>query len=98
MEQCIRFYKRDDEGELFDTRDDCTIDDVCGTVPRVGDLIVSRWLRDSKEEPRVWWNRTVSEVEAVYFLPYKRRKESDDAWVVVVIKDRQMTEAEWSLL
>ena len=98
QEQFIRLFRIDDEGNLYDAREDFTIEDFCGTVPRVGDLIVSRWLRNSNEEARLWSNRTVQVVEAVYFLPEKRSRPEDAGWAVIVVKDRQMTEAEWNLL
>ncbi|MYK60135.1 MAG: hypothetical protein F4027_16585, partial [Rhodospirillaceae bacterium] len=98
-QQLIRVYKRDDEGNLYDDREDFTIEDFCGTVPRVGDMIVSRWLRDTsgaedaREKARLWEHRTVQVVEAVYFRPDKRNSEQDNSWVVIVVRDRQMTEA-----
>ena len=97
-EQLIRVYMKDDEGNLYDTRESLDNVDFCGSAPRVGDMIVSPWLRNSNEEARLWSNRTVQIVEAVYFLPGKRRKPKDDAWAVIVVKERQMTEAEWALL
>ena len=101
-QQLIRLYQRDEDGMLYDAREDFTIEDFCGNVPRVGDLIVSRWLRDSRPEARAeeqaWKNRTVLVVEAVYFRPDKRNDESDDSWVVIVVTERRMTEAEWALL
>ncbi len=100
----IRVYKRDDEGNLYDDREDFTIADFGGAVPRVGDLIVSREVRgivgpeEARGKARLWEHRTVQVVEAVYFRPDKRDSEKDDSWVVIVVKDRQMTEAEWALL
>ena len=66
--------------------------------PRVGDFIVSRWLRDSSDEGQVWSNRTVYVVEAVYYRPDKRNSDADDSWVVLVVHDRQMKEEEAELL
>ena len=104
-QQLVRVYKRDDKGNLYDDREDFAIADFCGTIPRVGDLIVSRWLRgaasdaeDAHEKAGLWENRTVQLVEAVYFRPDKRNSDEDNSWVVLVVKDRQMTEAEWALL
>ena len=37
-------------------------------------------------------------VEDVYFRPDKRYADDEDSWVVLVVKERQMTEAEWALL
>ena len=76
----------------------CDLSDFCGAVPRVGDFIVSRWLRDSKVEAGLWSNRTIQVVEAVYYRPDKRNKDEDDSWVVLVVKERPMTEAEEDLL
>ena len=104
-QKLIRIYQRDEGGSLYDTREDFTIENFCGTVPRVGDMIVSRQLRgyvedaeDALEKAGLWQHRTVLTVEAVYFRPDKRNSERSDSWVVIVVKDRQMTEAEWNLL
>ena len=56
-EQRIRIYKKDPDGNLHDAGEVFCVSDFCGVVPRVGDFIVSRWLRDSSEEGRVWSNR-----------------------------------------
>ena len=97
-EQRIRIYKKDPDGNLSDAREDFCVSDFCGVVPRVGDFIVSRWLRDSSEEGRVWFNRTIHVVEAVYYRPDKRTLDADDLWVVLVVHDRQMKEEEAELL
>lgn len=97
-EQFIRIYKKDSDGKLYDEREDFDVSDFCGVIPRVGDFIVSRWLRNAKEEGRAWHNRTVHVVEAVYYRPDKRDKPTDDSWVVLVVRDRQMTEEEQELL
>ena len=97
-EHLIRIYKKDPNGTLHDAREDFCVSEFCGVVPRVGDFIVSRWLRDSSEAAQVWSNRTVYVVEAVYYRPDKRRLEADDSWVVLVVHDRQMKEEEAELL
>ena len=101
-EQRIRIYKKNPDGNLHDAGEDFCVSDFCGVVPRVGDFIVSRWLRDSSEEGRVWFNRTIHVVEAVYYRPDKRTDkrtlDADDSWVVLVVHDRQMKEEEAELL
>ena len=97
-EQRIRIYKKDPDGNLHDAGEDFCVSDFCGVVPRVGDFIVSRWLRDSSEEGRVWSNRTIHVVDAVYYRPDKRTSDADDSWVVLVVHDRQMNEEEAGLL
>ena len=97
-EQFIRIYKKDPDGNLHDAGEDFCVSDFCGAVPRVGDFIVSRWLRDSSDEGRVWSNRSVYVVEAVYYRPDKRNSDTDDSWVVLVVHDRQMKEEEAGLL
>ena len=97
-EQRIRIYKKDPDGNLHDAEEDFCVSDFCGVVPRVGDFIVSRWLPDSSEEGRVWSNRTIHVVEAVYYRPDKRTSDVDDSWVVLVVHDRQMNEEEAELL
>ena len=97
-EQRLRIYKKDPDGNLHDAREDFCVSDFCGVVPRVGDFIVSRWLRDSSEEGLVWSNRTIHVVEAVYFRPDKRTSDVDDSWVVLVVHDRQINEEEAELL
>ena len=97
-EQHIRIYKKDPDGNLHDAAEDFCVSDFCGVVPRVGDFIVSRWLRDSSEEGRVWSNRTIHVVDAVYYRPDKRTSDADDSWVVLVVHDRQMNEEEAGLL
>ena len=97
-EQRIRIYKKDPDGNLHDAGEVFCVSDFCGVVPRVGDFIVSRWLRDSSEEGRVWSNRTIHVVDAVYYRPDKRTSDADDSWVVLVVHDRQMNEEEAGLL
>ena len=105
-ELLIRLYKRDDEGKLYNGKEDFDVADFCGVIPRVGDFIVSRWLRNTRsaeharEVAQLWEHRTVHVVEAVYFRPDKRSdpEGKDDSWVVLVVRDRQMTEEEWALL
>ena len=97
-ERLIRIYKKDPSGNLHDAGEDFCVLDFCGVVPRVGDFIVSRWLRDSSEEGRVWSNRTIYVVDAVYYRPDKRTSDADDSWVVLVVHDRQMNEEEAGLL
>ena len=97
-EQLIRIYKKDPAGTLHDAGEDFCVSDFCGVVPRVGDFIVSRWLRDSSEEARVWSNRTIYVVAAVYYRPDKRTSDADDSWVVLVVHDRQMNKEEAALL
>ena len=97
-EQLIRIYKKDSDGNLHAAGEDFCVSDFCGVVPRVGDFIVSRWLRDSSEAGRVWSNRTIHVVEAVYYRPDKRTSDADDSWVVLVVHDRQMNEKEAGLL
>lgn len=103
-EQMIRVYKVDERGHLYDARETIDIEDFCGTVPRVGDMIVSPAMTNVNEsdEPHKrdlhWENRIVQVVKAVYFRPDKRGGSESDAWAVLVVKDRQMTEAEWALL
>ena len=97
-ERLIRIYKKDPNGNLHDAGEDFCVSDFCGVVPRVGDFIVSRWLRDSSEEGRVWSNRTIHVVDAVYYRPDKRTSDADDSWVVLVVHDRQMNEEEAGLL
>lgn len=96
--QLIRIYKKDADGTLYDDREDFCVSDFGGIVPRVGDFIVSRWLRDSRDEDRGHSNRTIQVVEAVYYRPDKRHSDADDSWVVLVVRDRQMTEDEEGLL
>ena len=105
-EQLIRLYKIDEDGSLYDAKEDFDLADFCGIIPRVGDLILSRWLRgafyedseDAREKARLWQHRTVHVVETVYFRSDKRDSDEDDSWVVLVVKDRSMTEAEQALL
>ena len=97
-EQLIRIYKKDPDGVLYDAREDFYVSDFCGVIPRVGDLIVSRWLRDSSKDGRVCSNRTIHVVEAVYYRPDKRTSDADTSWVVLVVRDRQMNEEEAELL
>lgn len=111
--QFIRIYMRDDEGNLYDTKETLTPLDFCGAIPRAGDCIVSPWLRDYQspadadekakrldalEHGRLWYHRSIRIVEAVYYRPDKRHADEDDAWVVLVVKERPMTESEWALL
>ena len=78
------------------------IEDFGGMVLRVGDRILSRWLRNSqgnpREEGRSWEHRTVLVVEAVYFLPEKRQHADDTGYTAIVVQERGMTEEEWALL
>ena len=102
-ERFIRLYEMGDDEVLHDDRETFTLDDFCGAIPRVGDSIVSRWLRpghgeDVEHEGNLWHNRTVMEVVSVYFRPDRRDKDEDAGWVCVVVKKRQMKEAEWNLL
>ena len=103
-QQLIRLYKVDDEGNLYDAKEDFDLPAFGGTIPRVGDLIVSREVRDvhdpeeAREKAYLWQHRIVQVVEAVYFRPDKWDSYQDDSWVVIVVKDRQMTEAEQALL
>ena len=98
LEQSIRIYMKDSDGNLHDAKEDFLVSDFCGAVPRVGEFIVSRWLRDSKEESRIWSNRNVYNVEAVYYRDEKRNPGIGDSWVMLVVRDRPMTEQEWGLL
>ena len=100
----IRIYRRDDEGNLYDDRETFALDDFGGTIPRVGEFIVSRWLRNTnstehaRQAGRLWEHRTVAIVEAVYHRPDKRDSEKDDIWVVLVLRDRPMEESEQALI
>lgn len=49
-ERLIRLYRRDDEGNLWATQETLTVEDLAGSVPPVGDLIVSRWLQGQYED------------------------------------------------
>ena len=98
-DRLIRLYRKADDGNLHDTGQTLDVDkEFCGSLPRVGDLIVSRWLRNSKEDARLWSNRSVLVVEAVYYRPDKHLAETSDSWVVLVVSERMMTEQEWALL
>ena len=60
-EQLIRLYKIDGDESLYDTNENFDLADYCGTIPRVGDLILSGWLRgafyedaeDAREKARL---------------------------------------------
>lgn len=99
-QRIIRLYVVNRNGDLEDWEDEIDLEDVCGTVPRVGDCIVSRYRQDANVRWHVWQNRTVWEVVAVYFRPDKHivDERDDYAYVSVVIKERPMTEAERGLL
>lgn len=102
----VRLYGRDEDGRLYDRKEDLDVAaELAGTIPRVGDSIVSRWLtgtrsaEHAKEVAGRWEHRKVLEVEAVYYRPDKiDDEESDHPWVVLVVRERAMTEEEWALL
>ena len=91
---------KDEDGRLYDCKEDLDVaTELAGTIPRVGECIVSRWLRNSREDAYLWSNRTVLVVEAVYYRPDKIRDENaEHAWVALVVQERPMTEEEWALL
>ena len=97
-EAFVRIYEKDEDGRLADTRETFEASDFANGLPRVGECIVSRWLRDKAEETRWWGNRSVYVVTDVYHLPHKRTAESDDSWTVLVVRTRPMKEAEQDLL
>lgn len=93
-----RIYQRSVEGDLIDDRETYDLDDFGGTVPRVGELIISPWLKNTVGEKRSWDDREVYVVEAVYYRPDKRRDKDSDAWVILVVRPRLMEEHEEALL
>ena len=97
-ERIIRIYKRFPDGNLFDARDEFDVADLCGAIPRVGEYIVSPYLRDSKEDGRLWSNRTIYVVEAVYYRPDVRNPDNDNSWIVLVVHERPMTKEEAELV
>ncbi len=98
-ERFVRIYKKGEDGNLFDTRAGFSESDVWRSVPRVGEIIVSPFLRHSKGEPRDYTNRTVYVVEQVYYRPDKRgRSDDDDSWICLLVSERPMRESEWALL
>ena len=67
-----RLYMKDEEGRLYDCKEDLDVaTELAGVIPRVGEFIVSRWLRNSHIASNLWANRTVLVVEAVYYQPDK---------------------------
>ena len=99
-QRLVRLYERAEDGRLYDRKEDLDVaTELAGTIPRVGEFIIERWLRDAREEPRMWTNRTVLVVEAVYYCPEKSDGERNNhAWIVLVVRPRPMTEDEWNLL
>lgn len=98
-ERFVRIYRQDEDGTIYDTREDLDVEmELSGSIPRVGDFIVSRWLRNSKEDGRLWSNRTILRVEAVYYRPDKITEHAKDPWVILVVSERQMQEGEAELL
>ena len=83
----LHVYEND---RLVDTREEYDISDLAGTIPVVGDLIVSPWVDGGKDrrEPE---NRTIYEVISRYFLPGAH---GEDSYVAVVVKERKAFESE----
>ncbi len=98
-ERFVRIYQKQDNGTIHDTGETIDVEaEFGGSIPRVGDFIVSRWVRNGSEEARLWSNRTVCRIEAVYYRPDKATENATDSWVVLVVSERQMKEEEAGLL
>ena len=96
----VRLYERDEDGRLYDRKEDLDVaTELAGAIPRVGEFIVERWLRASREPANHRSNRSVLVVEAVYYRPDKISGRDDEhSWVVLVVRPRCMTDEEGALL
>ena len=93
----IRVYREYDRGFVDDRRETLDLAEFCGVVPRVGDRIVSPYIRDKHLDIEPWKRRSIWTVTAVYWRPDMRIKEDDASWVVLVVKERPMEEGEQEL-
>ena len=80
------------EDHFVDLKEDYPLEEFCGTVPAVGDLILDPGVRPEQDR-RDYRNRQLYEVVARYFLPHAH---GDSSYVALVVKSRpaQKTEAE----
>lgn len=81
----VRLYCIED-GQLVDTKNEFPIEQLGGSVPIVGDLIVEPGVSGDQERRFVAAYRTVYEVKARYFLPHAHGE--DYCYVAVVVEDR----------
>lgn len=86
----IRLFANSPEG-LIDLEDEYELDYLCGTVPNIGDKILSPWIQDKalRKHPI---GRIVYELEQRYFLPEKHGEGL--CYVALVIKKRPGDETE----
>ena len=95
MVKVVRLYGKDDEGRLYDMKDEYDLSELCNTVPEVGDQIVSPWV-DASQDRRDFRNRQVYEITARYFLP--RGHGDDVCYVALLVNKRPGQELEADLV
>ena len=97
MKVVVRIYKKDHQGRLYDDQEEWQLEDLGGTVPRVGEFLISPKVRGRDVEGVLAENKTVQIVEAVYYETHKRTIDHEIAWIVLVVTDRPMKQEEQAL-
>ena len=86
-----------EDGVITDTRDEYSIEQLGGTIPNIGDMIISPWVRngDDRQSPSA---REVYVVKRRYFRPRELKESTDYVYVELLVEIREASEAERSLL
>ena len=84
------------DGKLVDLVEEYTLSTL-GDIPKIGDHIISPWVMSglNRREPK---NRTIYKVVNRYFLPPGDEEEEDWKYMVLVVTENIMSEAESVLL
>lgn len=90
----IRLFTKKN-GKLYDTREDFSSRQMGGQIPNVGDIIVSPWLKDAKQDLPAPARRTFYEVIGRYIHP---RDDPDLIRIALVVVCRLGTEEEREIL
>ena len=92
----MRLYIQDEDGTIWDKKEDVSVDETCGVIPSAGDRIVSRWLKGDRLS-RDYSNRTILDVVSRYFVPERSGEDHEFSYVVLVVNERQAQEDEAEL-
>ena len=92
-EVLVRMFYRDAHDDLGSDREDYTVEQYGGTIPNVGDIIVSQGMNSPNANPLDPEERTFCEVVRRYFLP-----DDECVSVAIEVKRRPGKRGEWGVL
>ena len=98
--QIFRVVKGDGEGCLYDSKENHSVEDFGGIVPRVRRCIVALQIGDLGfgARPFMIRNPAIEVVESVSYRPDRPRDETDGGWAGLVIQERPMGEEKQEVL